>query len=65
MAESNLTKSSLTIKLHRIITNINTYTISGFNNINFIRPTYSKIENLGYDINVDSISVFLLLHFDF
>ena len=47
------------------MTYINTYTISGFNKINFIRPTYSKIENLGYDINVDSISVFLLLYFDF
>jgi len=59
--KSILTKSLLTTKLLYI----NTYTILGFNNINFIKPTYSNIKILGYDINVDSISVFLLLHFDF
>ena len=37
--KSILTKSLLTTKLLYI----NTYTISGFNNINFIRPIYSNI----------------------
>ncbi len=46
---------------------INTYTIfMVFNNKKFLLDHHILLFRfLGYDINVDSISVFLLLHFDF